>query len=51
MTYKEMVYYQSIARKERYTNDRKFNKGKDDILQGNIHTDEAKYFLQCLCIR
>ena len=51
MTYTETLkYYESIARKEHYTKDREFNKGKDDILKGNIHSDTAKYFLQCLCI-
>ena len=52
MTEKETLeYYQSIARKALYTKDREFNKGKDDILQGNIYSDEAKYFLQCLFLR
>lgn len=52
MTYKDTLeYYQSIARKEHYTKDREFNKGKNDIMRGNIHSDEAKYFLLCLCIQ
>ena len=36
------------AERQPYTNDRAFNKGKNDCIVGNIFTDEARYFLLCI---
>ena len=38
---------QSFALKQPITKDTKFNKGRKDCIEGNIYTDDAKYFLQC----
>lgn len=38
---------EEIARRDHKTNDKDFNKGRNDILTGNRTSKEAKYYLQC----
>ena len=39
---------QRFALNQPITKDTKFNKGRKDCIEGNIYTDAAKYFLQCV---